>query len=204
MILVYGGSFNPPTNTHINIAKHMIKNYGIKKVIFLPVGDKYLKKGLIDAPDRFNMLKLSIKHIKYIEISDIEIKSIDLLKTIDSLNIIQSQYSNDEIAFLIGADKLHEIPFWKDAKELIENYHFFIIPKDQIDINGLILIDPFLKSYKNNFTIVNGIPASNISSTRVRNVLYQNKYPKRLINKQVYKYIIQNQLYGTGGIQYEQ
>ena len=35
----YGGSFNPPTKAHIELAKKVIKECNLDKVIFVPVGD---------------------------------------------------------------------------------------------------------------------------------------------------------------------
>ena len=44
-IAIFGGSFNPPLNSHLELAKQIIKNLNyIKKIIFVPVSTKYNKK----------------------------------------------------------------------------------------------------------------------------------------------------------------
>ena len=48
-IAFYGGSFNPPTNIHLQIAKNVLKQLNIDKVYFVPVGNYYQKNELIDA-----------------------------------------------------------------------------------------------------------------------------------------------------------
>ena len=40
----FGGCFNPPSNIHINLAKNVINEYKLDKLIFVPVGDYYDKK----------------------------------------------------------------------------------------------------------------------------------------------------------------
>ena len=43
-IAVFGGSFNPPTVAHINLAKQVLEEMNeIEKVIFVPVSTKYNK-----------------------------------------------------------------------------------------------------------------------------------------------------------------
>ena len=42
---IFGGSFNPPHNMHKNIALDLIKNKYLDKVIYVPTGNKYNKKG---------------------------------------------------------------------------------------------------------------------------------------------------------------
>lgn len=60
----FGGCFNPPTNAHIYLAKKVLKECKLDKVIFVPVGDFYNKKELISAEHRYNMLKISCKRTK--------------------------------------------------------------------------------------------------------------------------------------------
>ena len=44
-IAIFGGSFNPPLNSHLELAKQIIKNVDyIEKVIFVPVSTKYNRK----------------------------------------------------------------------------------------------------------------------------------------------------------------
>ena len=58
-IVIYGGSFNPPLNSHFSIAQQVLNEYEeVDKIVFIPVNKKYSKKGLIDNEHRFNMLKL--------------------------------------------------------------------------------------------------------------------------------------------------
>ena len=51
LIAIYGGSFNPPTVAHENIARDILELPEIEKIIYLPVGDSYKKKSLISSKD---------------------------------------------------------------------------------------------------------------------------------------------------------
>ena len=49
-IAIFGGSFNPPLNSHLELAKQIIINLDyVEKVIFVPVSTKYNRKNnLVD------------------------------------------------------------------------------------------------------------------------------------------------------------
>ena len=54
----FGGSFNPPTYAHINVAKMSIEKFNLDAVYFVPVGNLYNKLSLIDENYRYKMLEL--------------------------------------------------------------------------------------------------------------------------------------------------
>ena len=71
---VFGGAFNPPHNFHFSVAQEILNNdKDFRKIIFVPVGDKYQKEGLISAEHRFNMLKAVCDNNEKFEVSKIEI-----------------------------------------------------------------------------------------------------------------------------------
>ena len=49
IIVVFGGSFNPPLNSHFSLAEQIVSEYeNVEKIIFVPVNQKYQKKGLLE------------------------------------------------------------------------------------------------------------------------------------------------------------
>ena len=58
---IFGGSFNPPHKMHKNIAKYLIDNNYVDRVIFVPTGSKYkYKNNLLPNEVRFKMLELML------------------------------------------------------------------------------------------------------------------------------------------------
>lgn len=194
MIAIIGGAFNPPTNSHINLSKHILKNLDVTKVIYVPVGDSYNKKELICAKHRIKMLELATKNIKNVEISQIETKSKYVMRTIETLEEIQKKYPNEIIAFVMGADKLIEISKWKRNEELLYNFKFIVFNRNSYDINDIFLKNKKLNKYKENFIIVNNY-IDNISSTLIRNNIKNNKSITGIVDLFVENYILENNLY---------
>ena len=74
-IVIFGGSFNPPLNSHFLLAEQMIDEYkDVEKIIFVPVNSKYHKRDLLPNQYRFEMLKMVCDKNSHFFVSDIELK----------------------------------------------------------------------------------------------------------------------------------
>ena len=195
-IAFYGGSFNPPTNIHLKIAKNVLKQLNLDKVFFVPVGNYYQKNELIDVKHRFNMLKIMCENEEGIYVSDITLNEKNNLKAIDIFKIIKEKYSKDNVYFIMGSDNFFEITKWKDFEELVGNYKIIIVKRDNIDVNKIILENKILEANKNNFFIINSEGTQNkIDSTAVRNKIRNGYCILEFVDKKISEYIIKNELY---------
>lgn len=180
---IFGGSFNPPHNEHRNIALNLIENNYVDKVIYVPTGNNYKKKTLINESHRYEMIKLMIKGYNNLELSDYELNS-ELVYTYQTLKHFKDIYKEDDIYFICGADNLKEITTWKNYNEILNNYKILVIGRNNINLNSI-------KEMSLNIIDTN-ISVSNLSSTYIRNnIQNSNKY----LDKEVYEYIKNNKLY---------
>ena len=182
----FGGSFNPPSHVHINLARIIIREYHLDKLFFVPVGDYYQKKDLIKANHRCNMLKLAIEDEKNIEIDTLAAESKTKLYASDTFRIIKEKYKGNEIFFIMGSDNYRKMPSWKDYNELINNYKIIVIERERKKTR---------KTNKNN--IFEFIPEKleEIDSSKIRKMISNNEDVTSYINENVYKYIKENELY---------
>ncbi|MCI9365316.1 MAG: nicotinate (nicotinamide) nucleotide adenylyltransferase [Clostridia bacterium] len=194
----FGGSFNPPTNAHINLAKRALKECKLDKVIFVPIGDFYPKEGLASGKDRYNMLKLACKMFDNIEVSDIEINLKEQIYAIDAFSLIEETYPNIERFFIVGADNFEKIVEWKKAEEIIEKYNYIVLERKNIDIEKHIEENKILKRNKDKIQIISNEEYRGYSSTKFRNLLSSKKIEDQdIIPKEVLEYIIKNELYNN-------
>ncbi len=100
MIVVFGGSFNPPTIAHYEIAMHILKQNFCKKFYFLPVGDAYPKRGLITAKHRVAMLELLCEKLPQASVSLIEVQSEKVLTTYETLSQLQKNIQKRRLPLL--------------------------------------------------------------------------------------------------------
>ena len=195
VIAVSGGSFNPPTNAHIDLAKQILKEYTIiDRIIFVPVSTKYNKDGLAPDIERYNMLKKVCESNKKMEVSSIELDTEKQLYTIETLNKIQEQNPNKKVAFILGTDNLKELPTWHNVEKLLETYKILVIKRNNDNIQKIIEENSTLLKYKNSFIKLKNIKQIDLRSTEIREKVKNNEditnlVPEEIINdiKRIYK-----------------
>ena len=196
ILAIFGGSFNPPLNSHFSLAEQMLTEYkNIEKVIFVPVSTKYNKKGLLSNEHRYKMLKLVCDKNDFFEVSDIELKQEEQLDTLKTLELMQKEYPDYTLCFTMGTDNLKLISEWGLAEELVTSFKFLIIERDEDNMDEIIQNDQFLIKHQDSFLKVKENIRSNISSTFVREKIKREKSIRYLTPDEVYFYIKENNLY---------
>lgn len=184
---IFGGSFNPPHKMHKSIANGLIEQSYVDKVVYVPTGNKYNKKDLIDAKHRLEMLKLMINDNSDLLVSDYEIKNV-LTYTYQTLDYFKSIYPDDEIYFICGSDNLKEITTWKNYKYILEKYKLLVIRRNNDNLDNII------NELNTSGIILAKISSQNVSSTNIRKHLINNQENDDLDIK-VRRYINKKQLY---------
>lgn len=195
-VVVFGGSFNPPINSHFGIAQQVLNEYEqVEKIIFIPVNKKYEKDGLLENEHRFNMLKLVADKNDNFIVSNIDMNENRSLYTIETLEEIQKQYKDKEVWFLIGSDNLKELHTWKRSEDLVSKYKVLVMERNEDKIQDIIKENELLNCYKENIIKLNEEIRSNYSSTYIRSQIKKKKSVKYLMPDDVYEYIKTNNLY---------
>lgn len=182
----WGGSFNPISNIHINLATKVIEDLKLSKIVFVPVGDYYSKANLEKAIHRYNMLKIATSGIHKLEVDNIELSAKTKLYAEDAFKMISEKYSTADIYFIMGSDNFLKMPNWKNYKEIINKYKFIIINRKNYKINN----EP-----KDNVIYYTPKTLATINSTKIRELIKNSQSTEEYINKDVYNYILQNKLY---------
>lgn len=196
-IVVFGGAFNPPLNSHFSLAQQIVEEYeDIEKVTFMPVNSKYQKKEeVISNEHRYNMLKMICDDNNNFEVSRIEIDSPRPLYTIETLTLLKQQQPEKELIFATGTDNLREIETWNNAQELLDNFKILILERDEDNMEDILNSNKFLSKNRNSFIKIKNNVRSNLSSTFVREKIRRGKSIRYLTPDNVYKYIKENKLY---------
>ena len=188
---ILGGSFNPPHKMHFKMGLDLINKGYVDKIIYVPTGSKYkYKNNLIADEHRFKMLELMIKNDSRFEVSDYELKDY-VVYTCDTLKYFKEMYPNDDIYFVCGADNLSYVDEWKNGIFLLENYRFLVIKRYTDDIDEIL---KRYDKYRDNI-IISDVEPDSLSSTEIRNRIKNSEDILELLDKDVYEYIINNNLY---------
>ena len=195
-IIIFGGTFNPPTRAHLDIATEALYYLDAEKVLFVPVSDLYKKDDVEISYHRVNMLNLAIGNFRRLEIDFTEVDAVALTYTYETVEKIKSQYQDKELFLLIGADNLEDFKNWKNQRSIMENCSLLVVNRNNSSIDEIIESNEILTEFKDKI-IEAPIEEIEISSTEVRNRIASNELEglENLVDKEVIDYIIENKLY---------
>jgi len=202
---ILGGSFNPITKGHINVAKYVLNSkYNINQVWLLPCYKSFTNKNLVDTQHRLNMCKLAIENeSKYqIILCDFEITNKISGTTAIVLTEFYKTVEKNNYYFIIGMDNAINIERWEDYEKTLQLIPFIAIPRKGYSNNAT---DPALQplekhlwyNYQPHIFIDDSYPdIEEMSSTDIRNIIKEEKEDiSYYLYNNVYEYIKSYNLY---------
>ena len=203
VIVVMGGSFNPPTMAHQRLLLGAVNELGADKGIFVPSSHTYVSikmrrakfPGEVLREDvRLRMLKAMCEDDPRLMVDDCEFHRTEKGYTYESMETIQEKYPEAELFFLAGGDKVSVISRWHRIREFLERFKILVVKRDEDDPETGLRENSFLCQHMDRFRI---IPAPDglegISSSAVRDKL-RNDEPgaKEMLHPKVWEILMEN------------
>ncbi len=178
---LYGGSFDPIHIGHMAVAKAAKEQFLLDCVIFIPTGNMPHKKGCAASDeDRVKMITLSFEDEAF-TVSDYELNREEISYSADTIEYFKSLYPEDEIYFIIGGDSYAYIDKWYQPERIFENSTVVVFPRNDEEI-----LPPARKL---------SVEQVEVSSSEIREKIKSGKNVSNLLKKEVFDYIIENNLY---------
>jgi nicotinate-nucleotide adenylyltransferase len=120
---IYGGTFDPVHNGHLEVARRVQKLFALDEVIFVPACVPPHKRNarLTSAFHRFAMLALATEHEPGLRVSTIELDQPDRPYAVDTVARMQEKLGNSyRLFFMMGADSWLEFTTWRDWQRLLQ------------------------------------------------------------------------------------
>lgn len=185
---LFFGSFNPIHNGHIAIAGYIVEHASIDDLWFVVSPQNPLKESQVLAPEehRLEMVRLALREFPKLSVCDVEFQMPRPSYTIDTLNYLKNKYPDREFVVIMGSDSIESIGLWKNYIELINNNRIIVYPR----------LGTNLDTIKEKYSIeIVQAPIIELSSTFIRNSLFEGKDVSYFIPKVACQYIKQNRLY---------
>lgn len=133
-ILIYGGSFDPPHNGHINTAISVEQFFHFERFIFLPCKIPLLKQAtLASAQQRICMLQLAIENHPEFSIDQREINRKTPSYMVETLQSFREEIgTHAPITLLLGMDAFIQLPKWHCFDKLLTLSHVLVIKRARI------------------------------------------------------------------------
>ena len=193
---IMGGTFNPIHMGHLIVSEYIREDMELDLICFIPTGNPPHKVGeyILDGQKRYELVKKAINDNEKFVVSDIEVTRMGYSYSIDTIRHIMSLYPEDKLYFIIGSDKLFELPTWKEVDKLIQLVEFVVYDRgyySEEEINSQISM-----LFQNGYLIsrVKG-PKIDISSSMIRERIKSERSIKYLCPKEVEETIESELLY---------
>ncbi len=189
---LFGGSFDPIHNGHLQLADWTRKRLSLNRIIFIPASIPPHKQNstLTSAKYRYQTVQIAIDSMPHFEVSDIELKRKGVSYTIDTILYFQKKYviTKHDLYLIIGADSLIDFPGWKDPDKILDNCRVVCLRRPQINLDNAPL------NLKKQAIILES-PLIDISATEIRKKVRSGLSISHLVPPAVEQYIIDNNLY---------
>lgn len=191
---IMGGTFNPIHNGHLLLAQKAQEQIGLDKVLFMPSGNSYMKRNVLEPQKRVDMVALAIKNNPYFELSLLEVQKSGNTYTCETLEDLAASNPDTQYYFIIGADSLFQIENWWHPERIFAKATLVCTVRDDYDFNAMKKKGNILAQLGAKIIYLN-IPKISISSTDIRAKVKNNLSILEYVPQEVADYIKQEHLY---------
>ena len=195
---ILGGTFDPIHKGHVSLALQAYKEYKLDKVLVMisPMPPHKANTDILDITKRIDMVKLAIQDFEdKLVFSDFELNREGYVYTADTLTLLKQENPDNEYYFIMGGDSIRDIEKWYHPEIIMENAVILVAVRQDMDYPKL---EEHIEKLKVKYTAdihllhMNKMP---ISSTYIRENIYNDDSVIELLPEKVYTYIKEQGLY---------
>ncbi|MFC6331440.1 nicotinate-nucleotide adenylyltransferase [Paenibacillus septentrionalis] len=189
---IMGGTFDPIHYAHLIAAQSAMEFAALDEVWFIPTSSPPLKPNapLATEEQRLAMVNLAIQGEPRFRGLDIELNRGGTSYSIDTIMELRAMYPMHQFHYIIGSDRIHDLPRWHRAQELIQLVGFIGLnrPSEPLEL------DQLPTQWQSKLTIA-PMPLIEISSTELRKRVKAGKALRYYVPDEVESYIRRHRLY---------
>lgn len=126
-----GGSFNPITMGHLELAELVLCKTDLEEVWVVPCYGHLKKTEMVISKHRLKMCEIATADLSGVRVFDYEIKNELEGSTYDFLKKLfdDEDYQDYEFSYIIGEDNVWSFNDWRNSEELKELVRFITVPR---------------------------------------------------------------------------
>ncbi len=207
MLAIFGGTFDPIHNGHLNMAHHACDELNLDTLYFMPCAQPAHKATPgVTAEDRLAMLQLAIADDTRYALDDRELKRTGPSYSVLSLRELRLEHPNEPLAFLIGMDSFNGLHTWYHWQEIVKLCHILVYrrpgevfspPEELTEYVTNARVDTpeeLTEATGGKLYLLSG-PELSASSTEVREQLQRHRGKPDYVPEKVFGYIEMHRLY---------
>ena len=192
---VFGGTFDPPHNGHLRIARAAKEQFRLERVLFTPAGVQPLKQDRSMSPvmHRAKMVELAIARQPGFELSRIDLDRPGPHYTVDLLRVVSGLYPGARLWLILGSDSLADLLRWRDPQACIDQARLAVLRRTGFEPDW-DAFDAALPSLRDRLDWIDA-PPIDLSSTDIRRRVRIGEEIEGLVPAAVGVYIAEQRLY---------
>jgi nicotinate-nucleotide adenylyltransferase len=192
---VFGGTFDPPHNGHLALARAAGQQLGLDRVLWVVTADPPHKHGRLIAPvsDRFDMVAAAIDGQPEYEISRVDMDRPGPHWAADTVALLSQSHPGAELVYLMGSDSLRDLPTWGRPREILSHASLGVLRRPGIEVATSALEAP-LPGISNKVAFVSAPPVK-VSSRQIRQRVARGEPIDGLVPPAVARIILERGLY---------
>lgn len=195
---IYGGTFSPPHNGHVNAARMFAAAESLDKLLIIPtfIPPHKTETSAVPAEERLEMCRLAFTDDNF-EVSDIEVRRKGKSYTFDTLTELKEMYRSDDFYLLCGTDMLLSFEKWYRFADILSMCTVVCMRREENAETGVKLAEKIVELKEQCAADVRLIdaPPLEVSSTEIREKLSRGENVNDLLPTDVYRYIKEKGLY---------
>ena len=194
---IYGGTFSPPHNGHLQAVKAFMEQMWLDFVYVIPAGTPPHKRvdGGVTPEQRLDMCRLAFADIEGVYVSDMEIARGGTSYTVDTLRQLKGE--DRRLFLLCGTDMMMSLDRWREPDEIFRLcYPVYIRREEDRTLDAAIVKK--IADYQSTYgKVVRRIVTDPIviSSGEIRQMIAKKEDFSQFVPPSVEKYIRDNHLY---------
>jgi len=203
---IFGGTFDPVHNGHLQVADAVRRQLPMDKVLFIPAAAPLLRvEPLADPVHRLEMVRLAVDGWPGFETDDREIRRAGPSYSVVTLEELRQELPSMPLCLILGIDTVLRLTEWYRWTELLELAHIAVMGRPGWHLPAVLpdwwiqaradTGDDLVRCTAGSVVCVD-VPRLNISSTGVRTEILQGTVSTEILPEPVVNYIKDHALYG--------
>lgn len=201
-VALFGGSFNPPHQTHRRILETALRQLDLTEIRVIPTGlhPHKLEQRMAPAEHRLQMCRLAFGDLDRVAVLDLELCRDGPSYTADTVMQIRGQLPPDQpLYYLLGSDNLPLLSTWRHPETILSLTSLVTFPRGGTPLDPSVLDDLGLTDKEQRRFLARALrmDADTVSSSEIRRRLAQGITPIPELHPDVEAYIREHHLYGS-------
>ncbi|OUP02220.1 nicotinate-nicotinamide nucleotide adenylyltransferase [Drancourtella sp. An210] len=199
---IMGGTFNPIHNGHLMLAEHVMEEFGLDEIWFMPNGNPPHKRQEsigTSTSDRLEMVRIAIGDCPKFSIQPYEAEKKTVSYSYQTMEEFRKSYPDRDFYFIIGADSLFQMETWGHPDRLLSCCTVIAAKRDSKETDQDMKKQiSYLEGKYHAQILLSRSPVFEVSSSEIREMIQRNHPIEGLVPEGVADYIRENHIYGDG------